>query len=49
MRAPWVGQTDDGIYAVTIIGTKCYVPTHSAIHIVCPACTSQSIKRNKYL
>ena len=39
MRAPWVGQTDNGIY-------DHYVLTHSAIHIhACLAYISQSINQ----
>ena len=48
MRAPWVGQTGDGIYTSQLPGTKRYVPTHSAIHIACLAYIGQSkIKQNK--
>jgi len=47
MHAPWVGQTDDGIYDVSRQALNASVPTHSALHIACLACISQSINQAK--
>jgi len=47
--APWVGQTDDGIYDITIARHQMNfpVPTHSAIHITCLVYISQSVNQAK--